>query len=236
MTIFIDANQELVTWDLIAQAGQFRPYNGRAARNDTVLRWGCNGGQSTYPEGVRVLNRRIILDKHTQWELMSQGNVPMPKVYTARRQWQDDGFPEALRKPRIGQMGTGIAKITRSHTWSPINIYQEYIPKTHEYRAMMVGNISAFFMEKHPPENGDIRWNEHRGAIWTGVPEDGRLRRNVKRIGKKALDALGYDFGAMDVIMAPDGRLLVLEVNSRPEFGRVNAERFARSVLSYLQG
>jgi glutathione synthase/RimK-type ligase-like ATP-grasp enzyme len=101
---------------------------------------------------------------------------------------------------------------------------------------MMVGELMAFFMEKHAPANGDIRWNEHRGSEWTRVPEDRELRRKVKKLGHEALKAIGYDFGACDIIMDRAGKLYVLEVNSRPEFEERNAERFAHAIASYLGG
>lgn len=234
MTVFIQANEELTTWRHISEAGGYRPYRGRVGNGDTVIRWGANGGHNLFPAGVRVLNPRLLLDKAEQSARFIANSVSHPIVFSSRDEWLDAGRPVCLLKPRVGQMGTGIRKV-RTPTWSHNHIVQEFIDKQREFRAMMVGGSMAFFMEKHPPTNGDFRWNEHRGAQWTNVPEDNNLRRNVKRLGKKALKALEYDFGAMDVIMDAAGNLYCLEVNSRPEFGQRNAERFVRAIAMYLE-
>lgn len=98
---------------------------------------------------------------------------------------------------------------------------------------MMVGELMAFFMEKMAPQSGDFRWNEHRGSEWRVVPEDRALRRSIKELGFKACKALEYDFGAVDV-MKKGCTFYVLEVNSRPEFGAGNAQRFVHAIHSYL--
>jgi glutathione synthase/RimK-type ligase-like ATP-grasp enzyme len=233
--IFIDVDTEHnTTWQHIATAGNYQRYQGRATPSDITMRWGCNHSRSRFPEGVRVLNRRIILSKLEQGALFQENNVPFPKVYNSRLSWERDSRPQLLVKPDIGQMGTGVRLIS-SPRWERDKVYQRYIDKQREFRAMMVGDLMAFFMEKHRPANGDIRWNEHRGSEWTGVGEERGLRPKVKEIGSKAVKALGYDFGAVDIIMDGEGKLYALEVNSRPEFGEVNAQRFVRALEEYLR-
>jgi glutathione synthase/RimK-type ligase-like ATP-grasp enzyme len=237
MTIYIDADQRLGTWRHIANMGHYAPYEGRARRGDVIIRWGCNHGlhQGTYPQGVKVLNRRIILSKREQGDLLQERGVAIPKIFHSRLSWERDNRPQLLIKPEVGQMGNGIRLIDRP-IWRAGNIYQLYIEKQREFRAMMVGNLMAFFMEKHPPRNGDIRWNEHRGSEWTTVPENRDLRRRIKRLGYASLQALDYDFGACDIIMDGQGALYILEVNSRPEFEERNAQRFVNAIQSYLNG
>lgn len=236
--IYIDADTNLETWRHVAEAGDYTHYEGRAARGDVIIRFGCNHGrfQNQYPNGVRVLNPRIVLNKRDQMRALVAANVPVPTWFDTRAEWEAAGRPQVLTKPAIGQMGTGIRLVENPRTFGRANVIQVYIDKQREFRAMMVGGLLAFFMEKHRPANNDIRWNEHRGAEWTRVPEDRTLRNNVKRIGEQALQAMGYDFGAIDIMMDARGYLWVLEVNSRPEFGPVNARRFANAITQYVNG
>jgi len=239
--IYIDANaNRTTTWNFIAEVGGYQHYTGSAQAGDTIIRWGANHGQyqGRYPEGVTVLNKKLHLSKIDQNALFEQHNVPIPKIYRRMVIWETDNRPALICKPAMGQMGTGVIVVRRTPAFHHDKLYQLYIEKDKEFRAMMVGNELAFFMEKHPPENGDHRWNEHRGSEWTSVPEDSSLRRSIKMIGKSALDALGYDFGAIDIIQknaAQGYALFVLEVNSRPEFGETNAQRFVRAVSHYLE-
>ena len=235
MTTYIDADSSQGTWRLISEAGNFPLYNGRANRGDVILRWGANHSRyrGRYPAGVRVLNPILVMSKLEQAHLFRQANVSMPTVYGSRAEWERDGSPQVVIKPEVGQMGTGMRLLTRPG-FDQHHLFQRYIPKEREFRAMMVDNLIAFFMEKHPPANGDFRWNEHRGSEWSSVPNDRSLRQQVRVLGKAALDALGYNFGAVDIIM--HGRdLFVLEVNSRPEFGETNAQRFVNAINDYLE-
>jgi len=233
--IYIDADAHLTTWRRIADIGGWRHYNGRAGRGDTIVRWGANHGrfQGHYPNGVRILNPRLVIGKVEQNRLFTNAGVAVPTVYNTRAQWERAGNPRLVVKPDVGQMGTGM-RLTNRPGFKRDQLYQEYIEKDREFRAMMVHRIMAFFMEKFAPANGDFRWNEHRGARWGGVGEERGLRRNVKNIGEAALRALEYDFGAVDIIM--QGRnLYVLEVNSRPEFGDINARRFVNAIHNFLE-
>ncbi len=233
--IYIDADTNLGTWRYIAQAGNYTTFTGTASRGDVIVRWGCNHSryQGHYPQGVRVLNKRIILGKIEQGHALQDAGVSVPTIYVSRVTWERDGSPELLRKPNIGQMGTGIIRVTRPTFTDTDKLYQKFIGKDREFRAMMVGELMAFFMEKHPPQNGDFRWNEHRGAEWTTVGEERGLRTKIRQTGYAALKAIDYDFGAVDIIMK-DNVLYVLEVNSRPEFGQRNAEHFVRAIQDYL--
>lgn len=235
MTTHIDFQDRATTGELIRRLGNYTRYQGSASAGDTIIRWGCNRNRFAFPDTARVLNKHILLDKYEQGILLAEANVILPKIFHVRTQWDRAGRPQLIRKPRIGQMGRGIA-LTRTPDFEREDtIFQLYIDKQREFRAMMVGELMAFFMEKHPPANGDVRWNEACGSEWTGVPEDRALRVTVKEIGKRALLALEYDFGAVDLIMDMNGAIQVLEVNSRPEFGEGNAQRFVNALTAYLQ-
>jgi len=234
MAIYLDTNTSLGTWRLIADAGNYEVFRGRAARGDTIIRWGANHGrwQGHYPAGVRILNPRLMLSKIQQAAAFALANVPHPTTYRSRVEWTRAGSPIVVVKPDVGQMGTGVSRTSRP-IFPREHLTQEFIDKEHEYRAMMVNDIIAFFMEKHPPANGDFRWNEHRGSEWSSVPENRRLRTNVRDICSRALAAIEYDFGAVDVI-SRGSNLYVLEVNSRPEFGETNASRFVHAIEDFL--
>lgn len=236
--IYIDANTDnTTTWRLISEAGNYPHYEGTARSGDVVIRWGANHNrfQGRYPQGVRILNPRLVLSKIDQSALFIRHGVNVPEVFISRRQWEQAGRPRVVRKPAFGQMGTGMTLINspNPHLHRDM-LYQRYIEKEREFRAMMVGELIAFFMEKMPPANGDFRWNEHRGSEWRAVPEDRRLRIAIKQAGFGALQALEYDFGAVDIIQKGND-LYVLEVNSRPEFGESNARRFISAIQSHLE-
>ena len=235
--IYIDANVDnTTTWRLISEAGNYPHYEGTARSGDVVIRWGANHHrfQGRYPQGVEVLNPRLVLSKIAQASLFIRHGVNIPEVFTSRRQWEQAGRPKVVRKPAFGQMGTGMVLLNDPYPHLHRDkLYQLYIEKEREFRAMMVGELGAFYHQKLPPTNGDWRFNEHRGSEWTRLPEERGLRDKLKELGYKACQALEYDLGAVDIIQKSND-FWVLEVNARPEFGPINARHFVQAIRTYL--
>jgi glutathione synthase/RimK-type ligase-like ATP-grasp enzyme len=235
--IYIDSNVDnTTTWRLISEAGNYPHYEGTANSGDVVIRWGANHNrfQGHYPEGVRVLNPRLVLSKIAQASLLIRNEVKFPEVFISRIQWEQAGRPKVVRKPDMGQMGTGQVVLTDPYPHLHRDkLYQRYIQKDREFRAMMVGELMAFGHQKLPPSNGDWRFNEHRGSEWTRIPDERGLREILRGSGRKACQALEYDFGAVDIMQKGDD-FYVLEVNSRPEFGPINTRHFVHAINQYL--
>jgi hypothetical protein len=57
--------------------------------------------------------------------------------------------------------------------------------------------------------------NHRNGWVFQIVQSD-RVNREVVELARQSLDALGWDFGAVDVLMGNDGRPYILEANSAP--------------------
>jgi hypothetical protein len=98
------------------------------------------------------------------------------------------------------------------------DFFTPYLPSAHEYRVWVyrkrhLGTYRKILKEatamKRVGRNHDNGFRFERMEL-AETPEP------LKEIGRKAIAALGLDFGAVDVIEMPSGRLVVLEVNSAP--------------------
>ena len=145
---------------------------------------------------------------------------------SALRAIEDLGYPVVL-KPAIGSWGRLIAKVNDREAAEALlehkqilgsyhhSIFyiQEYIPKPHrrDIRAFVVGDecICAIYRTSE-------HWitNTARGGIASACP----VTPALADLCVSAAYAVGGGVVAIDVLEAPDGRLLVNEVNYTMEF------------------
>jgi MvdC family ATP-grasp ribosomal peptide maturase len=102
-------------------------------------------------------------------------------------------------------------------------VFQERIPKARELRvAMVAGRPHVGAVDASRSERGQVDWRRSLpgecpwtpGTIPTAVAE--RLRR--------LLETLGLVYGAVDLIVTPDGRHVFLEINPGGEWGMLERD------------
>jgi len=220
--------------------GRFTAYEDqRLTREDMIFTWGGDlVGMSYDLHGAKHLNKVLCYDKLQQGARIIEAGVSLPKLYANEEEWRRDGYPDLVKKPRNGQGGRGLVLCNRSNRpgWRYENIYQLFIEKAREFRVQQIGQYSAYIMEKFRPVNGDgVCWNLDQGAEWTGMREGRVSRASLTTIAKSALDAIHYDFGAVDVMSDAQNHLYVLECNSRPGLGRENIMFFANTMVRFYE-
>lgn len=99
--------------------------------------------------------------------------------------------------------------------------YVQYIPRQREYRVWGYRRRPLAVYEKvmrYPDRYGvgrtaGIGWNWNHGFAFEFLRNASEA---LKELGTQAIDALGLDFGAVDIIQDTNGRLFVLETNTAP--------------------
>ena len=213
----------------------------RGSSSKVILNWGTSmerlqsAGVDKEILKCRVLNHPskvdLATDKVLSFETFQQAGVPIPEFTKSRAQaieWLEDGKMVFARKILNSHSGRGIQIMDPDHpdTWEGTNgtpLFVKYIPKKHEYRVHVVrGNVIDVQrkglrkeLEGTDGVNFKIR-NLANGFVF--VRNDGHVTPDcVLTAGRQAVDALGLDFGAADVIYnAQQDRAYVLEVNSAP--------------------
>ncbi len=186
--------------------------------------------------GVPTVNTAYVADicgdKFKTTQALIRAGVPTPRTRmaftpeSALRAIEDLGYPAVL-KPAIGSWGRLIAKVNDREAAEALlehkqilgsyhhSIFyiQEYIPKPHhrDIRAFVVGDecICAIY-------RASDHWitNTARGGQATVCP----VTPALADLCVSAAYAVGGGVVAIDVLEAPDGRLLVNEVNYTMEF------------------
>ena len=185
--------------------------------------------------GQRTVNAYEVIatagDKLLTSLALSKQGVPTPRTrvaftpQAALEAIEEMGYPVVL-KPLNGSWGRLLAKINdrdaaetileHKHTLGgythSIFYIQEYVDKPgRDIRSFVVGGQVIAAIYRHA-----AHWitNTARGGEATACP----ITPEIEWISRAAAEAVGGGVVAIDILEAPDGRLLVSEVNHTPEF------------------
>lgn len=204
---------------------------------DTVIRW---GSRRRCPSTVgNVINEsgaiRQANKKYSALEQLDDAGINVPRHTTDRN---DLGPSESdyITYPALGRAssharGEDIELILQ---WRDIYLtdnhhFVDYIPTKMEYRMHVFDGEVVKVHEKRKRREADnhpyIRNNE-TGYVFLNPREE----EPDHSLAINAVETLGLDFGAVDVIRAEEsGEEYVLEVNTAPSLGENNLERYCQA-------
>jgi tetrahydromethanopterin:alpha-L-glutamate ligase len=180
--------------------------------------------------GVRVWNdARAIercVDKSATTFLLHKAGIPTPRTRTVEGLAPAEAYTQSVDgglifKPLFGSQGKGLLRVDDAAGLPPPeaadNIYylQDFVPPTgplfEDWRVLVTRRRVVAAMARRA---GNWITNVHQG----GDPGAHVPSEEMAQLAGAALAAVGADYGGVDLIRAPDGRLLVLEVNSNPSW------------------
>lgn len=180
--------------------------------------------------GVRVWNdARAIercVDKSATTFLLHKAGVPTPRTRTVETFEPAESYVGAagrplIYKPLFGSQGKGLLRVDNVGELpapeAADNIYylQDFIPSPgvtfEDWRVIVTRRRVIAAMARRA---GSWITNVHQG----GSPSPHHPSDEMAELAQGALAAVGGDYAGVDLIRAPDGRLLVLEVNSNPSW------------------
>lgn len=181
--------------------------------------------------GVGVLNPpaaiEACVDKYLATAKLRDADLPIPRT------WVGEGTEEALAayeelggdvvvKPLFGSEGRGIFRIEHSSlayrslrtiaAMQSVIYLQEFIHHPYDVRALVLGDRVVASMRRIAMQ--DFRTNVAQGGRFETWPLDAEWQR----LAVQAAQAIGAPLAGVDLMPAPNGRPLVIEVNSTPGF------------------
>jgi [lysine-biosynthesis-protein LysW]--L-2-aminoadipate ligase len=209
-------------------------------------------------QGVRAVNGHQAIatcgDKVLTTMALMEHDVPTPRTVVAFSQgaalatMEQMGYPVVV-KPPVGSWGRLMAKLNdreaaeavlehkmhigRSGAEAEAIFIQDYVDKPgRDIRTLVVGDETVYAVYRH-----SAHWitNTARGGETSLCP----VTPHIDSISRAAARAVGGEVVAVDLLEAPDGSLLVNEVNHTPEFhGAVKATAVdvAGKIVDYLLG
>lgn len=116
----------------------------------------------------------------------------------------------------------------------------EHIATVREHRIHVFDGRVIRVQTKQPTPGAEPHpWIRSESSGWTLVARPdltALVPRGARDIAKRAVSALGYDYGAVDLAVKPDGGVIVWEVNTQPGLGDGTAVVYARILLQKYGG
>lgn len=225
---------------LIKKVGSRFRWNARK----TIINWG-SAVLPTVQVLPRILNNQdsvaVARNKlRTFRELQRQGRVNIPEFTTSpqeARGWLRTGSV-CVRYTTTGHEGKGLEIVSQGDyeafdRMRVAPLYTKYVKKRSEWRVHVVLGEAVHVQQKvrtrDAPEAGDRRIrNTANGYVFTSnrvSPGD------VARQGVWAVQDLGLDFGAVDVVWNEHHQqAAVLEVNTAPGIEGITVEKYAQAL------
>jgi glutathione synthase/RimK-type ligase-like ATP-grasp enzyme len=193
--------------------------------NHIIINWGNSSHPSWYKQNQKWINKpvKVALATNKLWtfEQLKQANIPTPDWTTSKetaQQWINEGKIVFGRELLTGHSGQGIVLMQNSMPNIPCPLYTKYTKCKEEYRVHVINNqVIDFVMKKK--RNG-VQANPHirsHNYGWIFARGEVTLPDKVKEAAIGAIQALGLDFGAIDIgYNVYKDKAFVYEVNTAP--------------------
>lgn len=214
--------------------------------HETVINWGC----SSVPMGLEVCNVinkpervGIASNKLRFFRFMAGKDVRTPDFTVDKELVELDGSSKirwVARHELSGHSGSGIELIHGDCQEIPnAPLYVKYIPKSHEYRVHVINGKVIDVQRKARSSrvaDEDVNWSvrTHSTGFIFARNEGHEPPEDVKVQGLRAVNELGLDFGAVDVVYQEKSfSAFVLEVNTAPGLTGQTLDNYARELGGY---
>lgn len=206
-----------------------------AQRGDLFVPWGSKLTEEELARleglGVRVLNGKApIGNKMIELSKMAEAEVRVPAM---------------SRQPREGWYARRIHHQEANDLLAELRVgdyYVEPIPAVNELRVHVFKGVAVrsgvkFRRPEHPNPHPIFRsWNAGWGLTYDQARVDEVIRQTHRDLAKKACEALGYDFGAVDIGVLEDRTGVVFEVNSAPGLEGNTLNKYGDKLAAVLRG
>lgn len=177
------------------------------------------------------LNSRVV-SKLRQLELMKEAGVQCVPFYTSL--WDALTAHQKVfgRLPSHTQ-GRDIRVLTRQNLDRnrPQEFFTGVMPKQREYRIHVFNGLAVRCGEKVGNGDPDGIWNLGTD-FQIRYENSGDIPRAVKELAKAAVSAVGYQFGAVDVLTS-NGQHYVLEINKCPSLHGATLAKYVSKILEW---
>lgn len=188
---------------------------------NVVVNWGVKSPKVN--KGDNILNEVLVLDKWKQAQLFKISGVVHPITFKGVVR-----YSPSIIKSRVWRdvkVVEGCPKISEKYISQPL------MGKDTEFRIHIIGSTPVIMSEKVPFEHTDPdMWSMDTCHFIDR--KDGKVNDGVKELAVRAVKALGYDFGAVD-IMVCGGSPYVLEVNSAPGLNPKHIKTYVKELVKY---
>lgn len=220
-----------------------------------IINWGASampdwGTQAAYqgmlnkPQNVRNASEKL----KTFQVLQSVMPNSLPQWTTSRtvaEGWLKGGLYGGLKNAVVcrtltrANSGRGIVLATKPNEVVSAPLYTRYKPKTEEYRVHVSARFGVVDVQEKRKKNGAENTEANKYVRshdngWVFCRDGVNAPTSVKEAAEQAVNALGLDFGAVDIGYHPDVGIAVYEVNTAPGIEGQTLHNYAGVFRRYL--
>ena len=212
---------------------------------DFIINWGSSKLPVDIAGDAVIINEpecvALAANKFKTFEALNQYGVSIPPF--------TDNLEEAKAWPCVverhllnGHSGAGIKIKQKGEVLEPCPLYVKYIPKKSEWRIHVVmGNVIAVQRKARsrdvPDEKVDWKVRNHDNGFIFARNEGAEPPYSVVHHAVNAVEALGLDMGAVDVIFnEKNDQAYVLEVNTACGLEGETVNDYANALGKILRG
>lgn len=212
-----------------------------------VINWGCssvpdnvaNANIVNKPEQVAIAGNKLLAFDHLQQAGFGTLIPPYTDSIEVAKEWIENGKEVVCRTVLKGHSGQGIVLASKEEDLVAAPLYTEYLKKKEEFRLHVInGDVVDITRKarKLTVEEEAVNWkvrNLAGGFVYVrgeGMPSNYR----VYNIATDVINALGLDFGAVDIIWNQKKDIFtVLEVNCAPGLEGQTLNTYANHLLYF---
>lgn len=217
--------------------GRYRPRS-----NHIIINWGNSERASWGFRGTNLLNYpdkvAIACNKLFTFEYLDEASVSIPSFVTQKElalALVNEGHKVFCRTSLTGHSGQGIVLATTPEEVVNAPLYTKYTKCKYEYRVHVFKDQIIDFIRKKKREG--VEANQYIRSCnngWVFCREGVELPECVKEQALKAIQALGLDFGAVDIgFNTREEKAYVYEVNSAPGLEGTTLQRYIQAFKEY---
>lgn len=203
-----------------------------------VVNWGNSTTPFWYNQNRNLLNKPTAVKKAcNKLETLIQldlADVSIPQYATSLEEahsWLDQSIV-VCRTTLTGHSGQGIVLAECSEQLVDAPLYTRHIRHKREFRVhVFKGSVIDFSEKKRRSETDSVTLVRNHDNGWIYAREEVVLPTAVKEEAIKAVQALGLDFGAVDVgYRTTESKAFVFEVNTSPGLEGQTLVNYAKAI------
>lgn len=208
----------------------------------TVVNWG-NSSVNLRGHRIRVINKpeavRIASNKLLTFQRLKQYGVPTVEWTTNKldaARWVDEDTVVYARHQLSASSGKGIEIVGADDMMPNAPLYTKGFNKSHEYRVHVFrGKVIDFTKKRRRDGTDNNPWIKNHSNGWVFCRDGVALPNKVKLASVLAQQALGLDFGAIDILYRErDDRACILEVNTAPGLEGTTLQKYTEEIKKVM--
>lgn len=211
----------------------------RPRPSDFIINWGYSGQVKWGNSNITINktpNVSLAINKYETFKILKDSGVRTPEFTTQKEEANWDII--YTRHDLCSSKGKGIAIFHRGDILPNAPLYVQGIETKGEYRVhVMNGEVIDYAKKRQKRDTeyteAQLRVRNHDNG-WVFARQDLRQLEDVKELAIKAIQALGLDFGSVDIVKDMNNVPYVLEVNTASGITGTTLENYTNKILSLI--